>query len=379
MAETEHPELRKAGKRGRLVVALFTILPVLLTALAAFIVYTTSEKTHKSFEAGKTFYAVEVRGGVKIALDAAGRPLTLVTEGGLQPEGFPPSRTARVPVRRAVVGSGDFDIGIMESLGMADSVVGVCVKKGELLSPELSKRYEEGLLAYVGDSTALNYELIQSLEPDLVLCPNLRCAEIVEETGIPSSIAYSPLDNSLKARMRFVEYLAAFGGKESLAGSFIDRSESAMERLREKGAGLPRVKVMWAVIFEKRVFAEPGENWVGEIVRGLGADYVFADVKGASTEEVSLEHFVEKGRSADVLILYPTAGQLEGGKETVIRKNPAVSPIKPLGPDGRTYATLPLFYESFGNLTEIMEELFMILHPELYPEQRNFKYFQELH
>jgi iron complex transport system substrate-binding protein len=250
----------------------------------------------------------------------------------------------------------------METLGMTESVIGLSMEERDVESPGLKKRYKDGLITFAGDSMALNYEVVKSTDPDLVLCPSLRSAEILEDMGISTSLAYSPLDNSLRARMHFVEYLAAFGKKESAAQKFQKDFNETMKRLKARAAGMPKVSVMWAVIFEKRVFVEPGENWVGEILPDLGARYLFSDIKGDSTIEVTLEHFVDKGQNADILILYPGAIQLNATKEDIIRQNQNIAPIRPLGKDGRTFITLPIFYESFGRLPEIAEELFRIFH-----------------
>ncbi|MDR2339951.1 MAG: ABC transporter substrate-binding protein [Deltaproteobacteria bacterium] len=378
MTEVDTKELREAKRSGRLITFAFVAIPLVLIVIVLFLTYAVSGQRHKSLSAGKTFYSLENMENYVLARDAAGRPLALVGEGAALPRGYPDIQAVRVPVKRVAVATGEFDAGIMESLGMADSVIALSLKQEEVYSPRLSERYKEGKITYLGQPYPMNYELVKSLEPDLVLCPSLRDAEILEEMGLPTSVSYSPLDNSLEARMFFVDYIAAFAGKDREARAFQDRVEEALAALDARSAGLPKTKVMWAVVFEKRVFVEPGENWVGEMIPRLGADYLFSHVKGDSTIEVSLEHFVEVGRDADVLVLYPDPYQLNGSKEDIIRQNSNLAPLRPLGPDGRAFATLPIFYESFGRLDEIADELFAIFHPTMYPN-REFVFFRELH
>jgi iron complex transport system substrate-binding protein len=282
-----------------------------------------------------------------------------------------------VPVRRVAVATGGFDAGILESLGMLESVVALSSISEGIHSPGLKGRLQGGHISPLGDRGALDYERIKQTAPELVLCPDLECASQVEAMGIPASVTYTSMDNGLEARLHFVDYLSAFGEREGPSGTFRDGFFKTMARLGEKAAHYPRASVMWALFLEKRAFVEPGSNWIAATLQGLGGDYLFSGTPGASTVEVSLEHLVDKGRDADVLILYP--GIFEGvrDKAAIVAKNPALAPLGPLGPQGRTYMTLPLFYESFGHLEEIAGELFTILHPSANPD-RELKYFREI-
>jgi ABC-type Fe3+-hydroxamate transport system substrate-binding protein len=377
MSDSQSQEIKDVKRTGRLITYLFVLIPLILIVVVVILVHSVSRESRKSLSAGKTFYSLEQKEGYIIARDATGRPLVLVEEGGRAPTDYPPNQIVKVPVKRVVVATGEFDTGLMETMGMGDSVIGLSMDVRDVQSPGLLERYKEGLITFTGDSMALNYEVVKSTDPDLVLCPSLRSAEILEEMGVPTSVTYSPLDNSLEARMFYVEYLTAFGHKEDRAKEFQENFQETLEDLKNKAQGLPKASVMWAVIFEKRVFVEPGENWVGEIVPQLGANYLFSDIKGDSTIEVTLEHFVDQGRGADILILYPGMYQGSASKEDLIRQNQNIATIRPLSKDGRTYVTLPIFYESFGRLPEICQDLFNIFHPEQNPGAE-LKFFQEL-
>ncbi|MDR2349899.1 MAG: ABC transporter substrate-binding protein [Deltaproteobacteria bacterium] len=374
----EIPETMDPSKKShaRFMGLIFGISIILFLA-AFFATFLVTSRKMSELEAGKDFYAIIPGDGYALSLDAVGRELALVPEGGSPPENFTPVDTVEVPVSRVAVASGQFDAGVMITLGMDESIIGVSTHPREWVSPEILRGFENNRITYLGLDNAIDYEALVALNPDLVFAPSVSSLTILDELKLPSSATYTNVDNSLKARFAFLTWLSALGGKEEPAKAWLEDYEKTIKELRLKVKDLPPTKTLWAVIFEKRVFVEPGNNWVGESVSNAGGEYLFKDLPGDSTIEVSLEKFVESGREADVLFLYPGFADYAKSKADLIKYNENLASLKPLGPNGRTYMTRPIFYESFGRLGEICEELAAILHPEAFPP-REPVFFREI-
>jgi iron complex transport system substrate-binding protein len=133
---------------------------------------------------------------------------------------------------------------------------------------------------------------------------------------------------------------------------------------------------MWGDIYEKRVLVEPGNSWVAEMVGLAQSNYLFDDVYGTSCIEISLDRFIYSGSDADIYFTYRTRSGGITSKASLIRVNPLLAGIKPMGPEGRAYAPLPHYIQSADRMDEILLEIAAILHPDVYPDHKLQFFFQ---
>ncbi|MDR1395327.1 MAG: ABC transporter substrate-binding protein [Deltaproteobacteria bacterium] len=308
--------------------------------------------------------------------DGAGRTLALVPRGQPHPPGFEPSMVIEAPVRRAAVYSA-FDTAMLNVLGRADSIVALTSPPESWHADYIKEGYRSGRIAYIGEPGSIDYELLQAQHPDVVLTWDPSIVPMLDSLGIPVLVTSTPVAACLSTQIRFVEFLAPFFGEEARAEAFYRRIQQSLIDIRAKTAGLPKPKAMWGDIYEKRVLVEPGNAWVAELIGLAQSDYLFDDVYGTSCIEVSVERFLYSGRDADLYFTYRSAGQGIYSKESLLRINPLLEGLKPLGPEGRALAPRPVYAQSADRLDELLTEIAAILHPEAYPGYE-LKYFTEL-
>ncbi|MGQ9485343.1 MAG: ABC transporter substrate-binding protein [Desulfosoma sp.] len=316
----------------------------------------------------------EVRTEVR---DGAGRTLVLVPRDAPTPKDVAPQRLVRTPVQR-VVAYGFFDVSTLRALGVLEDVlVGVTHPAEGWFIPEVRQGMAQGKIAYLGDSTSIDFERLKQQQPELVLTWDPAIIPMLDTLNIPCVITSTPTAMCLNARMRFVQFLAPFFGKEKEADAYFQRINNALMAIRERtvGAGL-MPKVMWGDIYEKRVLVEPGNAWVGELVGLLTSDYLFDDVYGTSCIEIAVERFLYSGEQADILFTYRDRNSGATSKAALARINPLLKNIRPFT-HGKVYAPLPHYYQSGDRLDEILTEIAAILHPEVYPGYQ-YRYFVEL-
>ncbi len=309
--------------------------------------------------------------------DGAGRTLALVPRGVTQPEGYAPDQIVRVPVR-SVVAYSYFDVSTLISLGVMDDVlVGVTTPLDGWHIEEVRRGMESGKIAFVGDSSAIDFERVKERQPELVLTWDPSILPLMSELGIPCVITTTPVAMCLSARMRFVQFLAPFFQREKEASAFFAKVSESLREIREISAeATENPKVMWGDIYEKRVLVEPGNAWVGELVGLAQSDYLFEDVFGTSCIEISVERFLYSGEDAEIYFTYRTPADGATSKAALARTNSLFSGIRPLR-EGRVYSPRPEFSQSGHKLDEILTEIAAILHPELYPDFQ-LHYFIEL-
>ena len=324
-------------------------------------------------------FTVESLGSnIKVVQDGAGRRLILVPRGQSVPEGYEGMEVVRIPVKR-VVAYRFFDVAVLKALGSLDTLVAVTIPKKDWYLTEIRDGMDQGRITYIGRPDAIDYERLKRLRPDLVLTWDIAALPMLKSLGIHAVVTTTPVAMCLSTRMKFVEFLAPFLGKEGEAKEFIKRVKRALDDIREKTSShtLFRPKVMWGDIYEKRVLVEPGNSWIGQLIGLVNSDYLFEDVYGASCIEINLERFLYSGRDADIYFTYRTPATGATSKDALKAINPLISTIRPLQPGGRVYSPRPEFVQQQDRLDEIFTEIAAILHPDLYPGYR-LKFFLRL-
>lgn len=311
--------------------------------------------------------------------DGAGRTLVLIPREASLPKDVDPKQVVRTPVRR-VVAYGYFDVATLRMLGVMNEVlVGVTVPEKEwaACSADIARGMREGRIAYVGDASSIDFERLKQMEPDLVLTWDPSSLPLLDDLNIPAVITSTPQATCLNARIRYVQFLAPFFGREKEADAYFARIDAALKDIRARTAGTgEQPKVMWGDIYEKRVLIEPGNAWVGELVGLAQSSYQFEDVFGTSCIEISVERFLYSGEDADIFFTYRTRESGATSKAAIARLNPLIKDIAPLH-SGKVFAPLPCYIQSMDKLDEILTEISAILHPDRYPGHI-LRYFEEL-
>ena len=354
------------------------VLPVLLLMIVALAACSNSDGDGRQpfIQIGE-FTVNRISGERTEVRDGAGRSLVLVPRQSAAPKDVAPNRLVRTPVER-VAAYGYFDIATLRALGVLKSaLVGVTHPAEGWYLEEVRQGMASGKIAYLGDSSSIDFERLKQQRPELVLTWDPAIIPMLDALGIPCAVTSTPTAMCLNARMRFVQFLAPFFGKEKEADAFFQRVNNALIAIRERTAGAgPTPKVMWGDIYEKRVLVEPGNAWVGELVGLAQSDYLFDDVYGTSCIEIAVERFLYSGEEADILFTYRDKDSGATSKAALARMNPLLAPIRPLK-HGKVYAPLPHYVQSGDRLDEILTEIAAILHPECYPDYQ-CRYFVEL-
>ncbi len=311
-------------------------------------------------------FSVNPKAGYTEVRDGAGRKLALIPRGGKAPAGFAPTRVIEVPVRR-VIAYRAFEAGILAALGVPETLVGVTAPREKWVRDDVRRGFDEGRIAYVGQSTKIDFERVKAQHPDLVLTWDPSIIPMMDSLGIPVVVTTTPVATCLNTHMRFVEFIAPFFGREARGKAYFEQVAAALQDIRDRTKGLPPPKAMWGDIYEKWVLVEPGNAWVAELIGLAQSNYLFEDIYGTSCIEISAERFIYSGKDADLYFTYRTPNQGATSKAALARQNPLIARIRPLGPDGHVYAPLPGYSQSSDQLDAILREIAAILHPTAFP------------
>jgi len=322
-------------------------------------------------------FTVKKQGSYTIVSDGIGRKFMLVPRGQKPPENTGGATVIYTPVKRVIAFS-TCDVSFLVGFGILQEVlVGVTQEKDRWTNESIRQAMDEGKIVFIGDSTRINYELLKSVQPDIVFTWNAGILPTLDDLKIPAVITNSETAMGLEAQIKYVKFVAPFFDKNKEGDIFADRFLRTVDRIKAK---LPEVKerpgVIWGDVYNKRVLVEPNNAWVAQLVKFSGGKYELDDVQGASCLEITLERFFLAGRKADIMFTYRSPRTGINTKKQLAIDNPLMANIRPMTA-GQIYSPKPVFCESYHRLDEVMLEIASILQPGVFGPPR-YEFFQKL-
>jgi iron complex transport system substrate-binding protein len=301
--------------------------------------------------------------------DALGRKLVLIPRGQPWPPDLLSHQVVEIPVRRTVVLSGNYDLGIMKALGILSTVVGLNESEDEEVIKEILRDLspeERDQMILLGQWNAPDYERIKTLKPDLILGGSFRGLHLFDDMGYPVIFTYSQTANAITDRLRFLEFLASFYGENQKAALMVEKIQRTLARLASRARFLVRPLILYGDFWEEHPLVHPYDHWGSEILILAGGQLLFPEVIGGGNYPVSLEEFYIRGQKADIFL--PTLSARKGlfTKKDLIKAHPILAGFKSMEPKGRVYRTLFKMYADTGEIGAIATDFAYIIHPELY-------------
>jgi len=182
-----------------------------------------------------------------------------------------------------------------------ESVSGICDAK-YISDTIFQQRYKKGKIKNFAENQTINYELLFSLKPQLLMLSfdNQQTNNMLANIGIPVVLNSDFLENHPLGRAEWLIFVAAFYGKDEEAKVFFDRSvekynalcaliDSSMERPTvfdgSKSSGV------W--------YVSGGKSYMAQFYADAGADYVWEDNTDYGSFPVDFESVYYKGITAD--------------------------------------------------------------------------------
>lgn len=302
------------------------------------------------------------------------------------PEKLASEMIIRTPVKKVVCLS-TTHIGFISVLHETSSVVGLSGAP-YVSNPDLIRGYVDGQVAEVGYDQGLNYELILSLKPDLVMAYGVG-GEInshinkLRDLDIPVVLNGEYLEKSPLAKTEWIKFVGAFYDKETEADRFFSDVEHQYNKLRLKLTSIDnRPKVLTGLPYKDAWWMAGGRSNLSQIIWDAGAEFLWSENKSREAFVVSLEDVFMRSSQADFWINCGTAHsidellsidsrfeQLRPLKERTIYNNNAR--MSPGG--GNDYWELGVVRPDL-----ILRDLVGLFHPDYLEEMVDFTFYKEI-
>ncbi|MEM3094657.1 MAG: ABC transporter substrate-binding protein [Nitrososphaera sp.] len=331
-------------------------------------------------------FNVHYDGDRKVLTDGANRTLILQRSGETQPVADDSRHTITTAVPVAYAESGDNTIlipakriivfssthaAMMDRLGIADRIVGVAWGGGyEWYIGSIKDGLGTGRIKDIGQGNNPNYDEIVALKPDLVVLVGGTGmwedkARKLDELGIRYVVNSEWLESDPVARFEWIKFFAALTDDEEKATSVFDEVKAKVDDITERVEGLDKPNVAWAGVFKGTVYVPRTER--------AGGKYLFEDLPGTGSAQISMEELVARGSNAEILIYSSTE---TNNTSEIIRESPLLAGMAAIK-SCSVYAFELWYWQTLDQLDDTVSDVATIMHPEVFPDYQ-LKQFKKL-
>ncbi len=230
----------------------------------------------------------------------------LVSKKNNVPDSLALMKVVRTPVRRVICLS-TTHLAFLDALNENNSIVGISGEK-YIYNPLIRDRYEKGLLFDVGYGQNLNYELIISQNPDLVMVYGIG-GEItgyvnkLQELGVPVIIAAEYLEQSPLGKAEWIKFIGALFEKEEMAEQIFSHIEKEYLQLKDMASDIARKPmVMVGSLYKDQWWVPGGNSYMANLISDAGGEYIGRGNNSNESYVISFENALVWADKADIWI-----------------------------------------------------------------------------
>lgn len=247
-----------------------------------------------------------------------------------------------------------------------------------------SRRAEMGDVGYDGN---INYELLMSLHPDLVLLYGVFGADPMEsrlkELGIPYMYVGEYVEESPLGKAEWMMAVAETVGKRQRAEEVFQQIPEKYDALKKRvaDAGEKAPKVMLNMPYGDSWFLPPLQSYITTLISDAGGEYIYTENNSRSSKAIDMEEAYLLTAKADKWLNLGSDMQSAADVKRVLPKFADLPVVQKCELYNNTERTTQAggndFYESgVVNPDLVLRDIIKALHPSLVPEP--YTYYRQL-
>ncbi|MCF1751213.1 ABC transporter substrate-binding protein [Mariniradius sediminis] len=287
-----------------------------------------------------------------------------------------------LPAERVVL-TATTQIPHLDYLGKTDALIGF-PNLDLISSPAARERIAAGEIEDLGAGPQSNIERIIDLNPDWVqistLGNELSNLDLLRKAGVPAILNGDYLEQHPLGRAEWIKVTGALLGKSAEADSIFRVLEKeylgAIALVKQQN--LMRPRVLAGIMYQDVWYLPGGDSWAAKLLESAGADYLFSNIEGTGSAELSYEYVLDRAMDADVWIGVADFPSLEemGAADRRYQDFKAFQTGEVYTYALKKGPTGGLEYFELGYLRPdwILKDLIKVLHPELLPDYQPYFY-----
>lgn len=296
-------------------------------------------------------------------VDADDRTLLLVPEGAEVPEGYDDAIIIDAPVENVMLASTTQGC-MMRGIDAFDAITAVTTEQDTWTIEEIADGIGNGTITFVGDNDAPDYELIKTLNPNLVFVYSgdyglQDMMTKLDELGINYVVCNEYLEEDPRGRMEWLKLYGAIFDKEDEAQTVFDQAMTNIDTVVEEASKEEAPTVAWAKVYSGKVYVAEPDSFVAKMIELAGGDYIYKDADvGSGT--VTLEEFYASAKDADILI-YSLGITYSPSLEYVVGQAPVLEGLSAVQ-NQKVWCLGTDYWQSLDKADELIEDLYSIFH-----------------
>ncbi|MBI5538569.1 MAG: ABC transporter substrate-binding protein [Bacteroidia bacterium] len=290
-----------------------------------------------------------------------------------------------IPVKRVICLSTSH-IGFITALNKQMNIIGV--SGAQFVYDSLTQLLiKQGKIVDVGYEQSLNYELILSLKPDVIIAYGVESKNVgyvtkLEELGLPVVFVAEYLEETPLAKAEWIKFFGIlFNMKQNSDSLFsvIDSNYNNIKNIASKY--LEKPKVYAGLPWKDTWYIAGGKSNLSCLISDAGADYIWKDNNSKESFPLNLELVFDKVSKADFWINSGSAtslneinvtdsrlSQLKSFKNKTVYNNIAIS---------NSFGGNDYWESGVVNPHIILKDIVKIFHPKAFPDYK-IHYYKKL-
>lgn len=281
----------------------------------------------------------------------------------------------RTPVERVICLS-TTHIAFIDVLNETQSVVSVS-GTDYVNNLKIRERIDNNEIQDVGYDNSLNYELIASLNPDLVLTFGVSgqvagYTQKLNDLGIQTMIIAEYLETHPLGKLEWIKLISALYEKNDIAQDYFDKIVNEYNELSKITRNInDKPRVLLGLPWKGSWFVPGGNSFLAKMIHDSGGDYIWTENESRESLPFDMESIFVKASDADIWINTGTVNK----KEDIIKLDERFKDFPPY--HKKIYNNNSQLNKSGGNnyweqgLVEphiVLKDMIKVFHPNLLPE-----------
>lgn len=229
----------------------------------------------------------------------------LVPKNELIPDSIQGKNVIRTPIV-SIVPTSTTHIPMIELFNMEDKILGF-PQTNYISSNRTAELVKTGKIAELGNIQNLNFEILISLNPELVIgfsmSENDPAFSRLKETQIPILFNGDWLEEEPLGRAEWLKVFGALFDKNQMADSIFDQIEKEYTEAKKIALhSKNRPTVLSGILFEDKWSLPAGESFMANLFEDANTNYLWKETKGTGSLVLALESVIEKGNASDLWI-----------------------------------------------------------------------------
>ena len=248
-------------------------------------------------------------------------------------------------------------------------VITMCgIKADDWTIDAARKAMEDGSIIFAGKYNEPDYETMVEKNCDLaiestMILHNPEVQEMIENIGIPVFIDRSSYEPEALGRTEWIKLYGAMVNKEDEAfAHFAEQTKVISDLEGEKSTG--KTVAFFSVGTDGTVTVRSGNDYIANMIKEGGGDYIFADLDTGEDSSVSvslsMEEFYNKANQADYLIYNGAIENGLGSVQDLIDKSNTFADFKAVR-DGNVWQVGKSMYQATDTVGQFITDVHLML------------------